>query len=162
MTIAEILAVFAAGLGAGAINTLVGSGTLITFPTLVAFGYAPVTATISNAIGLVAGGVSGTWGYRRELSGQWEQLKWQMPASFCGALVGCWLGMYPIETAIVNACHSGQGGTGDVAILTAANRMSLMPFAQLATRIGGAITVTTVLVVPDGAAVKLRHSFTIE
>lgn len=64
-----------------------------------------------------------------------------------GALVGRWLKMYPIEAAIVNACHSGQGGTGDVAILTAANRMALMPFAQLATRIGGAITVTTVLIV---------------
>jgi Na+/citrate or Na+/malate symporter len=63
-----------------------------------------------------------------------------------GALVGNWLKMYPIETAIVNACHSGQGGTGDVAILTAANRMTLMPFAQIATRIGGAITVTTVLI----------------
>lgn len=63
-----------------------------------------------------------------------------------GALVGRWLKMYPIEAAIVNACHSGQGGTGDVAILTAANRMALMPFAQLATRIGGAITVTTVLI----------------
>ena len=55
--------------------------------------------------------------------------------------------MYPIDTAIVNACHCGQGGTGDVAILTAANRMQLMPFAQIATRIGGAITVTLVLIV---------------
>jgi malate:Na+ symporter len=63
-----------------------------------------------------------------------------------GALVGRWLNMYPIEAAIVNACHSGQGGTGDVAILTAANRMQLMPFAQIATRIGGAITVTLVLI----------------
>ena len=62
------------------------------------------------------------------------------------AMVGRWLGMYPIDTAIVNACHSGQGGTGDVAILTAANRMTLMPFAQIATRIGGAITVTLVLI----------------
>jgi malate:Na+ symporter len=64
-----------------------------------------------------------------------------------GAFVGRLMSMYPIETAIVNACHSGQGGTGDVAILTAANRMQLMPFAQIATRIGGAITVTLVLVI---------------
>jgi malate:Na+ symporter len=63
-----------------------------------------------------------------------------------GALVGKWMKMYPIESAIINACHSGQGGTGDVAILTAANRMQLMPFAQIATRIGGAITVTVVLI----------------
>ena len=63
-----------------------------------------------------------------------------------GGLMGRWLNMYPIETAIINACHSGQGGTGDVAILTAANRMQLMPFAQIATRIGGAITVTLVLI----------------
>jgi len=50
--------------------------------------------------------------------------------------------MYPIDTAIVTGCHSGQGGTGDIAILTAANRMTLMPFAQIATRIGGAVTVS--------------------
>jgi malate:Na+ symporter len=54
-------------------------------------------------------------------------------------------GMHPVDVAIVNACHSGQGGTGDVAILSAANRMQLMPFAQIATRIGGAITVTLAL-----------------
>ncbi len=64
-----------------------------------------------------------------------------------GFVVGGWLKMYPIDTAIVTACHSGQGGTGDVAILTAANRMQLMPFAQIATRIGGATTVTVVLIV---------------
>jgi malate:Na+ symporter len=64
-----------------------------------------------------------------------------------GFVVGGWLKMYPIDTAIVTACHSGQGGTGDVAILTAGNRMALMPFAQIATRIGGALTVTIVLIV---------------
>jgi CCS family citrate carrier protein len=64
-----------------------------------------------------------------------------------GFFVGRWMKLYPIEAAIVNACHSGQGGTGDVAILTAANRMQLMPFAQIATRIGGAITVTVALIV---------------
>jgi malate:Na+ symporter len=63
-----------------------------------------------------------------------------------GFFVGRLLGMYPIEAAIVNACHSGQGGTGDIAILTAANRLQLMPFAQIATRIGGAITVTLTLI----------------
>ena len=80
-----------AGVGAGAINAVVGSGTLITFPTLVALGYPPVTATMSNAVGLVAGGVSGTWGYRRELRGQWHRLKWQIPGSLLGALGGAWL-----------------------------------------------------------------------
>ncbi|MET7244407.1 2-hydroxycarboxylate transporter family protein [Methylobacterium sp. EM32] len=63
-----------------------------------------------------------------------------------GYYVGRLLKMYPIETAIVNACHSGLGGTGDVMILTAAERMELMPFAQVATRIGGALTVTAAIV----------------
>ncbi len=54
---------------------------------------------------------------------------------------------YERHGAIVNACHSGKGGTGDVAILSAANRMQLMPFAQIATRVGGAITVTLALIV---------------
>lgn len=83
--------IIAAAVGAGAINSLVGSGTLITFPTLVALGYPPVTATMSNAIGLVAGGVSGTLGYRRELSGQWRRLRWQIPASITGAAIGAFL-----------------------------------------------------------------------
>ena len=80
-----------AGMAAGAINSLVGSGTLITFPTLVALGYPPVTATMSNAVGLVAGGVSGTWGYRAELAGQWRRLRWQIPASAVGAVIGAYL-----------------------------------------------------------------------
>jgi CCS family citrate carrier protein len=63
-----------------------------------------------------------------------------------GFYVGRLLGMYPVEAAIVNACHSGLGGTGDVMILTAAERMELMPFAQVATRIGGAITVTLAII----------------
>ena len=70
MSLGEIVAVAFAGLAAGAINTLVGSGTLITFPVLLAFGYAPVTANVSNTIGLVPGSVSGAIGYRRELAGQ--------------------------------------------------------------------------------------------
>jgi Na+/citrate or Na+/malate symporter len=63
-----------------------------------------------------------------------------------GFVVARWIKVYPVDMAIVNACRCGQGGTGDVAILTAADRMQLMPFAQVATRIGGAITVTLALV----------------
>lgn len=91
MSTVEIIAIFLAGVGAGTINTVVGSGTLITFPTLIAFGFPPVTATMSNAIGLVPGNVSGTWGYRRELAGQGPRLRWQVPASFLGAITGAWL-----------------------------------------------------------------------
>ncbi|MFZ2172836.1 MAG: sulfite exporter TauE/SafE family protein, partial [Rhodococcus sp. (in: high G+C Gram-positive bacteria)] len=98
MTPLEALAILVAGLGAGTINTIVGSGTLITFPTLVAFGFPPVTATMSNAIGLVAGGFSGTWGYRRELTGQWSRLRWQIPASLSGAVLGAWLLLLLPET----------------------------------------------------------------
>lgn len=64
-----------------------------------------------------------------------------------GFFVGKKIGMHPIDVAIVSCCQSGQGGTGDVAILTAGNRMQLMPFAQIATRIGGAINVSVSLLV---------------
>jgi uncharacterized protein len=70
MSIGEIIAIGVAGMAAGTINTVVGSGTLVTFPVLLAFGYAPVTANVSNTIGLVPGAVSGSIGYRRELAGQ--------------------------------------------------------------------------------------------
>ena len=74
MSLWEIVAIAIAGAGAGTINTVVGSGTLITFPVLLAFGYAPVTANVSNTIGLVPGSVSGSIGYRRELAGQRERV----------------------------------------------------------------------------------------
>ncbi|MGE2835802.1 sulfite exporter TauE/SafE family protein [Mycobacterium sp. SMC-4] len=98
MPVLDMLLIALAGVGAGAINALVGSGTLITFPTLVTLGFPPVTATMSNAIGLVAGGVSGTWGYRRELRGQWRRLRWQLPGSFIGACGGAWLLLHLPET----------------------------------------------------------------
>ncbi|GAA5110071.1 2-hydroxycarboxylate transporter family protein [Orbus sasakiae] len=64
-----------------------------------------------------------------------------------GFFVSKKLGMYPIDAAVISCCQSGQGGTGDVAILTAAERMELMPFAQIATRIGGAINVSVSLLI---------------
>ena len=68
MSFLHALAIFAAGIAAGTINTVVGSGTLFTFPVLLAFGYAPVTANVSNTVGLVPGSVTGALGYRRELA----------------------------------------------------------------------------------------------
>jgi uncharacterized protein len=82
------LAIFAAGLAAGTINTVVGSGTLITFPTLLAFGYPPVLANVSNNVGLVPGVASGVHGYRAELKGQRRRLIRLGTASLCGGLVG--------------------------------------------------------------------------
>ena len=96
-----MILIMVAGVGAGAINSLVGSGTLITFPTLVALGFPPVTATMSNAVGLVAGGVSGTWGYRADLRGQWHRLRWQIPASVTGALIGSFLLLHLPEKVFI-------------------------------------------------------------
>jgi uncharacterized protein len=82
------LAIFAVGLAAGTINTVVGSGTLITFPTLLAFGYPPVLANVSNNVGLVPGVASGVYGYRSELGGQRRRLIRLGSASVGGGLVG--------------------------------------------------------------------------
>lgn len=85
------LAIFGAGIAAGTINTVVGSGTLITFPVLLGFGYAPVTANVSNTIGLVPGSASGAVGYRRELSGQGRRTMPLAAASVLGGIVGATL-----------------------------------------------------------------------
>ncbi len=88
MSAGEILAIALAGLAAGTVNTVVGSGTLITFPVLLAFGYAPVTANVSNTIGLVPGSVSGAVGYRRELVGQRRRVTRLGAASMLGGATG--------------------------------------------------------------------------
>lgn len=88
MTALHALAIFAAGIAAGTINTVVGSGTLITFPALLAFGYAPVTANVSNTIGLVPGSASGAIGYRRELAGQRSRSLPLAILSFLGGTTG--------------------------------------------------------------------------
>lgn len=88
MGIGEICAIALAGMAAGAINTVVGSGTLITFPVLLAFGYAPITANVSNNVGLVPGSVSGALGYRRELRGQRRRALRLGSCSVLGGLTG--------------------------------------------------------------------------
>lgn len=99
MTLLECLAVFAAGIGAGTINTIVGSGTLITFPTLLAVGYPPVLANVSNTVGLVPGSVAGAWGYRRELVGQRARLIRLGAASLLGGVSGALLLLQLPESA---------------------------------------------------------------
>ncbi|MFF4215933.1 sulfite exporter TauE/SafE family protein [Streptomyces nondiastaticus] len=88
MSIWEALAVFAAGIGAGTINTIVGSGTLFTFPVLLAIGLPPVTANVSNTIGLVTGNISGAIGYRRELRGQGARAVRLGATAFAGGIAG--------------------------------------------------------------------------
>lgn len=88
MSVLDALAVLLAGLAAGTMNAVVGSGTLVTFPVLLAIGLPPVAANISNTIGLVPGNVGGAWGYRRELAGQRRRVVVLGAASVLGGLVG--------------------------------------------------------------------------
>jgi uncharacterized protein len=85
---AEALAIFAAAVAAGGINAVVGSGSLITFPTLLAFGFPAVIANVSNNVGLVSGNVSGAFGYRRELAGQRGRLVRLGVLAAAGSLAG--------------------------------------------------------------------------
>lgn len=91
MTVWEAVAVLVAGVGAGMINVIVGSGTLITFPVLLAVGIPPVTANVSNSFGLVPGSLSGVIGYRRELADQVPRLLRFGTASLLGGLLGALL-----------------------------------------------------------------------
>ena len=87
----DLLALLGAGGLAGLINTVVGSGTLITFPTLLALGIPPVIANISNTVGLAPGSLSGAWATRRELNGQHRRVLWLGSASLLGGIAGAWL-----------------------------------------------------------------------
>src|ERR1700742_1269543 len=82
------IAIFAAGMVAGTINTVVGSGTLFTFPVLLGFGYPPVVANVSNTVGLVPGSATGALGYRRELAGQRSRVLTLAIASIVGGIIG--------------------------------------------------------------------------
>ena len=88
MNVLEAVAIVAAGIGAGSINTVVGSGTLLTFPVLLGFGYAPLVANVSNTVGLVPGSLSGAYGYRKELAGQRRRAIVLGTASMLGSIAG--------------------------------------------------------------------------
>jgi len=88
VSLLECVVVLAAGIFAGAINTVVGSGTLVTFPVLLAVGFGPVTANVTNTLGLVPGSVAGAIGYRKELAGQRGRILQLGSASVLGGIVG--------------------------------------------------------------------------
>jgi uncharacterized membrane protein YfcA len=91
VSVLDGLLVLLAAVGAGTINAVVGSGSLLTFPTLLAVGYPPVLANVSNNIGMVPGGVSGTWGYRAELVDQRRRLLVLSSMSCLGGVTGALL-----------------------------------------------------------------------
>lgn len=115
----DALAIFAAGLAAGTVNVIVGSGSLITFPTLLALGYPPVLANVSNTVGLVPGSVSAVAAYRRELVGQRPRLLQLGSASLLGGLTGAVL--------LLSLPHSVFKAAVPVLIAVAALLMAAQP-----------------------------------
>ena len=147
MTPFETVAIVLAGCAAGAINTIVGSGSLITFPTLLAFGYPPVVANVSNTLGLVPGSLSGAFGYRRELEGQRDR----------GIRLGLTLGVY------LTGIYGGYFGAAQGVILISLLGIFLSDGLQrlnglknvLAALINGAAAVLFILLAPVDYRVAL-------
>ncbi len=88
MSFGQTALVALAGFLAGAINAIIGSGSLITFPTLLAIGLPPVTANVTNTVGLAFGTGSAVVGYRRELHPQLRRAVWLSVPSMLGAALG--------------------------------------------------------------------------
>ncbi|WP_354699654.1 putative membrane transporter protein YfcA [Paraconexibacter sp. AEG42_29] len=88
MSALEVVVVLAAGLAAGTINGVIGSGTLITFPVLLSIGFSPVVANVTNTVGLAPGSATAVYGYREQLAGRWRWALGYAAASACGAVAG--------------------------------------------------------------------------
>src|SRR4051812_50145523 len=112
MTGWEMLAVAAAGFAAGGINSVVGAGTLVSFPVLLAVGLPPVPATISNSLGLILGNLSGSIGYPPEARGRRPLLLRLGPASGLGAPTRALLLLHPPAPAFEAGGAGVLGGAG--------------------------------------------------
>src|SRR4051812_49544264 len=130
MTGWEMLAVAAAGFAAGGINSVVGSGPLVSFPVLLAVGLPPVPATISNSLGLILGNLSGSIGYRRELRGRRPLLLRLVPASVLGALTGAFLLLHLPASAFEAVGAVVLGGAGVLVALPPGLQRRLPPRAR--------------------------------
>ena len=131
MSVGHAVAIVVAGLWAGMINTIVGSGTLVTFPVLLALGYPPLTANVSNGLGLVPGSLAGALGYRRELEGRRGRVARFGIASGLGALLGAIL-LLSLPSSTFDAVVPVLIGLGVVLVI-------VQPFLarRLARRAGG-------------------------
>lgn len=116
LSLVESLLVFLAGMAAGTINAVVGSGTLITFPVLLAFGYGPVVANVSNTVGLVPGAVSSVVGYRSELAGQRSRVLRLGGFSLAGGITGAVL-LLTLPSAAFEAIVPGLIGLALVLVI---------------------------------------------
>ncbi len=116
MTWLELLALFGAGAFAGLINTVVGSGTLITFPTLLALGVPPVIANVSNTVGLAPGSLSGAWATRHDLNDDRQRLIQLGAASLLGGIVGALLLLW-LPSAAFDAIVPALIGLGCVLVI---------------------------------------------
>lgn len=116
MTWLDLLALLGAGAAAGLINTVVGSGTLITFPTLLALGVPPVIANISNTVGLAPGSLSGAWATRHGLTGQRRRVLWLGTASLLGGIAGALLLLW-LPSAAFDAIVPALIGLGCVLVI---------------------------------------------
>jgi uncharacterized protein len=112
----DLLALLGAGAAAGLINTVVGSGTLITFPTLLALGVPPVIANVSNTVGLAPGSLSGAWATGHELTGQRRRLLWLGTASLLGGIAGALLLLW-LPSAAFDAIVPALIGLGCVLVI---------------------------------------------
>lgn len=118
----DVLAVLAAGWGAGVVLASVGAGSLVSFPILLALGVSPLIANTSNCVGLVPGGLSGSWGYRRELASVRPLVVRVALTSTVGALVGAVL--------LLVLPSSAFDAVVPVLVLTAATLIGVQPLVS--------------------------------
>ena len=99
LTVWQVLVLVGAGFISGALNAAAGGGSLVSFPALIATGYPPLIANVTNNVAAFPGYVGGAWGYRHGLTGQQKRIATLAIASVVGSLIGVGLILASSETA---------------------------------------------------------------